>query len=148
MDDLEAWVNGLTARDASEGDRCLKRVQAESRRSNAAYPYFERFAELMESDRSYLRTRGLVLIAENARWDEDNRVDEILSRYLKHIADPKPITARQCVKCLPEIARDKPELAGEIRDALLSANPARYSSAMRPLVEKDIRDALKALDGE
>ena len=45
-------------------------------------------------------------------------VDEIIDGYLKHITDVKPITARQCIKLLPMIAKDKPELRNDICSAL------------------------------
>ncbi len=64
------------------------------------------------------RTRRLTLIAYNAKWDKDNKIDEIIDEYLKHIEDVKPITARQCIKLLPMIAKNKPELKEDIVWAL------------------------------
>lgn len=52
----------------------------------------------MDSDNSYIRTRGLTLIAYNAKWDEDNKIDKIIDEYLKRIEDVEPITARQCIR--------------------------------------------------
>ena len=49
------------------------------------------------------------MLAYNVRGDRDNKIDEIIDGYLKHITDVKPITARQCIKLLPMIAKDKPE---------------------------------------
>ncbi len=47
------------------------------------------------------------MIAYNAKWDKDNKIDEIIDKYLKHIQDVKSITARQCIKLLPMIAKRK-----------------------------------------
>lgn len=44
---------------------------------------------MIDSDNSYIRTRGLTLIACNAKWDKDNKIDEIIDEYLKHIEDVK-----------------------------------------------------------
>ena len=73
--------------------------------------YIDRLDDMLENDNSYIRTRGLTLIAYNAKWDKDNK---IIDRYLTHITDVKPITARQCIKRLPTIAKYKPELKNDI----------------------------------
>ena len=105
----------------------------------------DRLSDMLESDNSYIRTRGLTLLAYNARWDRDNKIDEIIDGYLKHITDVKPITARQCIKLLPVIAKDKPELKEDILSALRRADVSFYEDSMRPLVYKDIQKALKEI---
>ena len=67
------------------------------------------------------------------------------SGYLKHITDVKPITARQCIKLLPMIAKDKPELRNDICSALERADISFYDDSMQPLVYKDIQKALKEI---
>ena len=64
---------------------------------------------------------------------------------MKHITDVKPITARQCIKLLPMIAKDKPELKEDILSALHKADVSFYEDSMRPLVYKDIQKALKEI---
>lgn len=65
---------------------------------------------------------------------------------MKHITDIKPITARQCIKLLPIIAKDKPELRNDILSALHKANVCIYDDSMQPLVYKDIQKALKEIE--
>ena len=60
--------------------------------------------------------------------------------------DDKPITARQCIKALPNIAKYKPDLIEIICNALKKANPERYASSMQSLVYNDIRATLKKID--
>ena len=62
------------------------------------------------------------------------------------MTDAKPITARQCVAALPEIAKAKPELIPRIRAALEQADLSRYSDSMQPLVLKDIVSALQKIE--
>ena len=102
---------------------------------------------MLDSDNSYIRTRGLTLIAYNAKWDKDYKIDEIIDNYLKHITDVKPITARQCIKLLPIIAKYKPELKNDILSALHKVNTCVYDDNMQPLVYKDIQKALKEIQG-
>ena len=87
--------------------------------------------------------RSLTLIAYNAKWDEDYKIDEIIDKYLQHITDVKPITARQCIKLLPIIAKHKPELRNDIISALHKANICIYDSSMQSLVYKDIQKVVK-----
>ena len=96
----------------------------------------------LENKNSFVRTRGLVLIAENAIWDEKGIIDRFFDSYLQHITDEKPITARQCIKLLPTIAKHKPELKKWMADALHVADLSCYKESMRPLVENDIENAL------
>ncbi len=67
--------------------KALQELQKESEETDHVYPYMDRLSEMLESDNSYIRTRGLTLLAYNARWDRDNKIDEIIDGYLKHITD-------------------------------------------------------------
>ena len=105
----------------------------------------DKLSDMLDSDNSYIRTRGLTLIACNAKWDKDYKIDEIIDKYLKHITDIKPITARQCIKLLPVIAKDKPELKDDILSALHKADSSFYEDSMQPLVYKDTQKAIKEI---
>lgn len=123
--------------------KALQLLQKESEESDHVYPYIDRLDDMLENDNSYIRTRGLTLIAYNAKWDKDNKIDEIINRYLTHITDVKPIAARQCIKLLPTIAKHKPELKKDIISALGKADLSFYDDSMQPLVYKDIQKAMK-----
>lgn len=69
-------------------------------------------------------------------------IDEIIDEYLNHIEDVKPITARQCIKLLPMIAKNKPELKGDIVSALQKADISIYADSMQSLVYNDIQKSL------
>jgi hypothetical protein len=125
--------------------KALQNLQKESQETDCVYPYMDRLSDMLDSDNSYIRTRGLTLLAYNAKWDKDYKIDEIIDKYLKHITDVKPITARQCIKLLPLIARYKPELKNDILSALHNANICVYDDSMQPLVYKDIQKALKEI---
>ena len=100
---------------------------------------------MLDSDNSYIRTRGLTLLAYNAKWDKDYKIDEVIDKYLKHITDVKPITARQCIKLLPIIAKHKSELKSDILSALHNADISMYEDSMQSLVYKDIQKALEVI---
>lgn len=102
--------------------KALQELQKESEKTDCVYPYMDRLSDMLDSDNSYTRTRGLTLLAYNAKWDKDYKVDEVIDKYLKHITDIKPITARQCIKLLPIIAKHKSELKNGILSALHNAD--------------------------
>lgn len=145
MINIGELIEGLSIKDNKFAYECLKQLQSESEQSNAVYQYFDNFVRMVENDNSYIRTRGLILISANAKWDTDNKIDEIIDDYLKHILDEKPITARQCIKSLPNIAKYKPDLAECICAALQKADTGVYESSMQSLVYKDIVAALKKI---
>ncbi|MCI8410645.1 MAG: SufBD protein [Lachnospiraceae bacterium] len=125
--------------------KALQELQKESEETDSVYPYIDRLSDMLDSDNSYIRTRGLTLLAYNAKWDKDYKIDEIIDKYLKHITDVKPITARQCIKLLPIIVKNKPELRNDILLALHKANISFYNDSMQMLVYKDIQNTLKEI---
>lgn len=106
------------------------------------------FISLLDDENSYVRNRVLVLIAENARWDSENKINSAIEKYLFHITDKKPITARQCIKSLAKIVLAKPELKEKTVSALKNADVSCYAESMCPLVEKDISETLLKIEGE
>ncbi len=125
--------------------KALQELQKESEETDHGYPYMDRLSDMLNSDNSYIRTRGIILIAYNAKWDKDYKIDEVIDDYLKHITDVKPITARQCIELLPVIAENKLELKNDILSALQKADISFYDDSMQPLVYKDIQKALKEI---
>ena len=136
----------LFDKDNKTAYKALQELQKESEETDHVYPYMDRLSDMLESDNSYIRTRGLTLLAYNARWDRDNKIDEIIDGYLKHITDVKPITARQCIKLLPMIAKNKPELKCDIVFALQKADTSIYAESMQSLVYKDIQNSLAEIE--
>lgn len=147
METIGNMMEALCCGENKTACKAMRALQEESLRSAAVYPYMDRFLGMLGAASSYVRTRGLVLAAANARWDAENKLDGAMGEYLAHIGDEKPITARQCVKALPAIAAAKPYLVQRIRKALLNANTAQYPDSMATLLEKDIAAALNAMSG-
>lgn len=146
MNELYELVLGLRDKNDKIAYHCLKQLESKSLDSDEVYSYFDFFAEMLDDSNSYIRTRGIILIAANAKWDKDYKIDEIIDRYLRHIIDEKPITARQTIKTLPTLAEHKPDLINHICSALHNANPLIYKNSMQQLVSKDIQEALKKIE--
>lgn len=142
---IAEMMEKLMDTDANAAYEALKELAAASENSDVVYGYMNIFSKMISHKNSYIRTRGLILIAANAKWDTDNIIDEVIDEYLKHILDAKPITSRQCIKSLPQIAKYKPDLKEDIIIALEKADTSIYPDTMQPLVYKDITAALNKI---
>ncbi|MDO5561729.1 MAG: SufBD protein [bacterium] len=138
--EIKQLVNDLENRDNRIGCAAMKKLLAESEKSSVVKQFLPHFIKLLIDENSYVRNRGLLLIAANARWDKENFLDKNLETYLQHLADEKPITARQCLKGLREIARVKPQLHRQILRTVKTTDVSGYNENMRLLLEKDLKD--------
>ena len=143
--ELMSEFDHLLLKDERAAHQAMLRLVERSQESDEVYGLMDELGGLLDDKSSYVRTRALTLIAHNARWDTKGKVDALLDRFLSHITDVKPITARQCVKLLPVLARSKPQLIPRIERALRGAELSQYADSMRPLIERDIADALKSM---
>lgn len=144
---VSEYIALLTGKDAKTAYAFSQQIAAESRKSNVWYSCFEQFAALLSHKNSLVRNRAVSILAANARWDTEGKFDAILDEFLSHVTDVKPITARQCIAALPEIAEAKPEMVPRIRAALVQAELGGYPDSMQPLILKDIAAALQKMEG-
>ena len=145
MMNCSEMLAGLTDKDAKSACAYADAVAAKSRESDRFYPYLGGFAALLRHKNSLVRSRAIFILAANARWDSENRYDILMDELLPHVTDEKPITARQCIQALPEIAAAKPSLIPRIRAALENADLTGYRDSMQPLLVKDIVSALQKI---
>lgn len=141
----ENIVAKLTAKDNKYACAIADKIITESQETDEWYEYFDDFASLLNHPQSLVRNRVMYILAANVQWDEENRFDAILSDFLAHITDEKPITARQCIKALAQVGSTKPQYIPAILSCLRSADLSKYKDSMRPLIEKDIAETEKIL---
>lgn len=136
----ENIVAKLTAKDDKYACAVANKIIAESKETDEWYEYFDDFASLLDHPKSLVRNRVLYILAANAQWDEENRFEQILSDFLAHITDEKPITARQCIKALAQVGLAKPQYIPRILSSFRNADLSKYQDSMRPLIEKDMEE--------
>ncbi len=93
--DLTKTFEMLISKDNNAAYKALKILQDLSEKTDALYPYIDQLSNMLDSGNSYIRSRALTLIAYNAKWDNNFKIDKMIDKYLRHITDVKPITARQ-----------------------------------------------------
>lgn len=136
----ENIISKLTVKDDKCACAFADKIISESQETDEWYEYFYDFASLLDHPKSLVRNRVLNILAANAQWDEENRFDSIISDFLKHITDEKPITSRQCIKALAQVGLAKPQYIERILSSFQSVDLSKYKDSMRPLIEKDIAE--------
>lgn len=116
-------------------------LQSRSGIAGDVYSYREKFREKLKSDNSFQRNIGLIMLAENARWD-DGWLEGVIGEYLELLSDDKPITVRMCVQHLKIVVPYKPELCGVIAQRLMALDLGQVRETMRKLVLIDILEVL------
>ena len=142
MQDIIAKV---TAKDDRYACAITDKIISESRDTDKWYEYFDEFASLLNHPKSLVRNRVLNILAANAQWDDENHFDKIISDFLVHVTDDKPITARQCIKALVQVGAAKPQYIPRILSCFQEADLSKYKESMRPLIERGMGETKKAL---
>lgn len=141
----ENIIMKLTANDDKYACAIADKIISESQETDEWYECFDEFASLLNHPKSLVRNRALYILAANAKWDVENHFDSVISDFLIHITDEKPITARQCVKALAQVGQAKSQYIPRILSSLASADLSKYKDSMRPLIEKDIAETKNIL---
>ena len=141
----EDLIANLTSKDDKYACAIADRIISESQDTDEWYGYFDTFALLLNHPKSLVRNRALHILAANAQWDDGNRFDAIISDYLSHVTDDKPITARRCIKALVQVGMAKPQYIPRILSCFQEADLSKYKDSMRPLIERDMTETKKAL---
>ena len=142
---MQDIIAKLIAKDDKYACAIADKIISESQDTDEWYEYFDEFASLLNHPKSLVRNRVLYILATNAQWDNENRFDAIISEYIAHVTDDKPITARQCIKALAQIGVAKPQYIPRILLCLHEADLSKYKDSTRPLIEKDMTETERIL---
>lgn len=146
LENIDLLINNLCSKNHNEAYKTFLFLENESKKSNITYRFFDYFLDMINNENSYIRTRGLLLIVANAKWDTDNKIEMNIDSILSHIVDKKPSVSRNFIQSLPNITKYKKQLIHHIRTELSNADINIYNDNMKPLVEKDIRNTLSNLE--
>jgi hypothetical protein len=144
-EDIAQLVSWLSEKDDNFRYKCLLLLLERSQGYGDVYPYWDIFVEKLGNPNSYQRSIGLMLLAENARWDHDSKFDSILDSYLFACDDEKPVTVRQCIQGLLKIIPYKKNCYSRIIDKLLSIDLMQRKETQRKLLLLDILSVLSAI---
>lgn len=117
-------------------------LQYRSQQANDVYPFWSVFQSKLCSDNSYQRSIGMMLLAENVRWDAADRMAETIDAFLERLQDEKPITVRQCIQSLGMIFAHKPQLGSLIAARLTAIDLMSIKETMRKSILLDCLNVL------
>jgi hypothetical protein len=141
-EDIPQLVDWLNLKDDTVRYQAFLLLQNRSLFCDDVYPYWDILRDKLRSDNSYQRSIGLMLLAENARWDVGNRMEDTLDGFLMLLHDEKPITIRQCIQSLGKIAQAKPGVNDRIVSSLISFDLNSVKETMRKSILLDILNVL------
>jgi hypothetical protein len=144
-EDIRQLVDWLAEKDDDFRYKCFLLLQGRSQQFNDVYPYWQTLIEKLNHSNSYQRSIGLMLLAENARWDNQNQFEPILDLYLAACDDEKAVTVRQCIQSLAKIAPYKINCQTRMIDKLLSINLMGRKETQRKLLLLDILAVLAVI---
>lgn len=146
--DIPQLVEWLLLKDDNIRFQTFLLLQNRSLFFDDVYPYWDILQNKLKSDNSYQRSIGMLLIAENVKWDMQSKIEDTIDDFLKLLNDEKPITIRQCIQSLGKIASSKSSLNNKIASRLISFNFMTVKETMRKSILLDILNVLLVIRKE
>jgi hypothetical protein len=143
--DIQQLVEWLSEKEDNFRYKCFLLLQSRSQLCADVYLHWQTLLEKLNNANSYQRSIGLMLLAENVRWDIEGRFETILNLYLAACDDEKPITVRQCIQSLGKVVPCQPGCHAKITDKLLSIDLMQRKETQRKLLLMDILAVLAAI---
>ncbi|SBW05616.1 conserved hypothetical protein [uncultured Eubacteriales bacterium] len=142
QNDISQLVEWLSLKDDNVRYRAFLILQSRSLFFGDVYPYWDTFQSKLQSDNSYQRSIGLMLLAENVKWDTEGRTGSLINECIRLLKDEKPITIRQCIQSFGKMALSRPFLRDQIASILISFDLMSVKETMRKSILLDILDVL------
>jgi hypothetical protein len=143
--DVNFLVQTLAEKDDAIRYSAFLLLQANSREFPYTYEHWSVLEGKLESDNSYQRSLGVMLIAENVKWDKNGKFEKTISKYLNCCTDEKFITARQTIQGLANILEATNKYDKKILQALSQLPISQYKENQQRLLKKDITSILEKL---
>ena len=144
--DINIMIKALYSKDTSEAYKILLELEKISEKENFLYNYFDEFSQMIDNEKYVIRVRGYRLLCKQAKWDKENKIDNIIDKILREIEDEKPTAVRMKLKSLEDIVLNKKELNGKIKKKILKMDCSKYKDTMQPLILKDIENVLNLIN--
>lgn len=144
--DAAFLISMLTEKDDKIRYNAFLLLQTFSKESPFVYDHWGVLEEKLTSDNSYQRSIGVMLLAENVRWDKQNHFSKAIDKYLGCCNDEKFITARQAIQGLQTIVKTNGKYNQEIKQGLAKLELSQYKENQQSLLNRDITSVLKEIE--
>ncbi|MCR1974772.1 hypothetical protein NSA52_11635 [Clostridium sporogenes] len=143
--DIEYLINLLNEKNNEVRYTAFLLLQSRSQMFSDVYKYWKDFCQKLSNSNSYQRSIGIMLIAENNRWDDQNKFEDIIDIYLSHCEDEKFITAGQTIQSINKWIMYKKGLLSLVVRKLISIDISRYKDSQGKLILLDIINVLSEI---
>lgn len=147
-EDVDFLVATLIEKDETVRYKAFLLLQANSRQFPFAYQHWGELEKKLESANSYQRSIGLMLVAENVRWDKEGKFSKTIDRYLSCCLDEKFITARQAIQGLANIIAGTSTYNDKIKESMTQLPLEKYKANQQKLLKKDAANILKIIESK
>ena len=117
-------------------------LQKRSMAYSDVYPFWDMLAQKLDHENSYQRSIGVMLLAENIRWDTGNKLDAVLEKYTDRFRDEKFITARQAIQSLSSWLPKRPDKYPVVLEKMTSISVEELPPTQRRMILLDVLQAL------
>lgn len=143
--DIDFLVDLLSEKDDRLRYNAFLLLQAHSREKPSVYRYWDVLEGKLSNDNSYQRSLGVMLIADNVRWDNEGKFGKTMNKYMTCCSDEKFITARQSIQGLETIVNSTDRYNDAIKHALVKVRFTKYKHNQQSLLKKDVSNVLKTI---
>jgi hypothetical protein len=105
------------------------------------YPRWDLFVDLLGSENTYFKLRGVNLIATCVAADTEHRFDDLFDEYYALLDGSGVIAASYVAQNSGKIARVKPDLQDRITDRLLAIDETHHPAERKDLIKGHALDA-------
>jgi len=146
--DIFFLIQALNEKDDTLRYNAFLLLQSNSREFPSVYEYWSDLETKLENSNSYQRSLGIMLLAENVRWDKNDRFSKTISKYLSCCSDEKFITARQAIQGLEVILKATDKFDDKIKQSMTNLQLSQYKENQQRPHNKDISNILKAFENK
>jgi hypothetical protein len=144
-DDVAFLVDTLSETDDKIRYTAFLLLQAYSPLAPTVYGHWDVLVQKLDSENSYQRSLGVMLLSENVRWDTQGKFGQVLAKFLACCTDEKFITARQTLQALVKVVDATKVYNQTIANHISSLDVSKYKENQQFLLKKDIAALQKEL---
>ena len=135
---MEEKLKNLYNSDNVETYKLLQELEMTSSESDELYQYFDKFVEMLKSDKAFVRVRGFRLICSLAQYDKENKINKNINIILNELDDDVSTSVRQCLNKINLVLMYKIELTDLIENKIKNLDLSKYKASMQSLISRDI----------
>lgn len=143
VSELGLLIKQLNAKEERYRSYALRELKRASQESADVYRYWSVLEFKLLNPNPAQRLSGIVLLSENVKWDEKNRMELIVDDYLALCDDENFEVVVSCVQSLPRILTHKPQLRPAVVKKLEALDLALWEEERRARLEEEINAVIK-----